>query len=136
MAQERCLFLLSKNMKQNKIIIVDDDPSILEVLTLVLEESDYEVIALDSGEKVREIVNRDKPDLMLLDLWIPGVNGPQILTQLKNDSTTKNVPIILISAATEIKETAEQYHADAYLPKPFNIDELESTITQFLPKAL
>jgi CheY-like chemotaxis protein len=115
-----------------RVLVVDDDASILEVLKIVLEENNYTVIALDNGLEVEDAIIKNKPHVMLLDLWIPGMDGKQILKVIKNNPKTTHLPVIVMSASNGLAETAEEIKADGFLAKPFNIEDLEKTITRFL----
>lgn len=119
-------------MKGKTVLVVDDDASILEVLKIVLEENNYSVVALDNGLDVEEVIKTHKPHIMLLDLWIPGMDGKQILKLVKENPETSHVPVIVMSASNGLSDTAEEIKADGFLAKPFNIDDLENTITRFL----
>ncbi|HEX8923197.1 MAG TPA: response regulator transcription factor, partial [Patescibacteria group bacterium] len=108
----------------NKILIIDDDQGILEVVKIILTDSGYEVFAIDDGENVMERVIKMNPDLILLDLWMPGISGKEVCLTLKSHSETKDVPIIMLSASVNTKEVAEECKADGSLSKPFEMDEL------------
>jgi CheY-like chemotaxis protein len=111
-----------------KVLICDDDEGIIDVATIVLQEKGYSVISLTQAEAIYELVAEHNPDIILLDLWMPDLGGDEITKKLKSDSSTKHIPIILFSASKSTEETAKQLGADAFLCKPFDIDELEEMI--------
>ena len=116
---------------KKKILIADDDPGILDVLTLLLEEDGYEVETTDDGATIGEFQN-GYPDLMLLDIWLSGWNGRDICRALKIREDTKHLPIILISANNETEKIAQEAGADDFLAKPFNLDEVLEKIERLL----
>ena len=117
-------------MKQKTIFVVDDDPGILEVITIILSERGYEVVAFSDGTKVFEAVKKQKPDLIFLDIWISGSDGRDITKKLKSDPTTKKIPIIIISALNETEKIAKEVGADAFLEKPFDIEKLSLLVAK------
>ena len=108
---------------KKRILIADDDPAIVDSLTVILEEFGYDVNSTGDGRQVYRIKN-DLPDLLLLDIWMSGIDGRQICNDLKRENVTKGVPIILISAGRDIKKSANESGADDYLEKPFTMDDL------------
>ncbi len=115
-----------------KILVCDDDQSILEVIRIILEEKGYEVIVFDNCDNIYKRIARLKPDLIFLDLWMPGISGEEVAVNLKKDPKTKKIPIVILSANNETKNIAKKIKADEYLCKPFNIDDLEKTIKRFI----
>jgi CheY-like chemotaxis protein len=114
-----------------KILVADDDPSILEAIELMLELENYEVETTVDGEVIYKM-EKDYPDLLLLDIWMSGQDGREICKYLKKDPHTKNIPIILISASKDIKKSAEESGADDFLAKPFEMDELLGKVDKLL----
>ncbi|HZS77097.1 MAG TPA: response regulator [Ktedonobacteraceae bacterium] len=118
-------------MDKKKILIVDDDPAILDFLTLFLEDVGYEVATASNGNVIRDFPN-GMPDLLLLDLWLSGWSGRDICISLKSQEATRHLPIILISANNETEKIAHEAGADDFLAKPFNLDEVQEKIENFL----
>jgi len=117
------------DVEHKKIFIVDDDPSILEVMTIVLEEKGYDVSSISSGPQFFELLKKEPhPDLIFLDLWISGSEGTEITKQLKADKKTKNIPIVIVSALNDLESIAENAGADGFLEKPFEIENLLSIV--------
>ncbi len=108
---------------KKRILIADDDHAIVDSLTVILEEFGYDVKSTDDGRKVYRIKN-DLPDLLLLDIWMSGIDGRQICADLKKENVTKNVPVILISAGRDIQKSAQESGADDFLEKPFTMEDL------------
>ena len=100
--------------------MVDDEPLNVLLLTKILEIRDYTVISADSGTEALQIMRQIKPDLVLLDLLMPGINGFKVLDQIKNSNDLKNVPVIIISAIDDYKskEKATALGVVAYITKP------------------
>lgn len=117
---------------QKTVLICDDDEGIIDVSTIVLEEKGYYVISLTHAEGIYDIIAKEKPDIILLDLWMPEVGGDEITKKLKTDPKTSHIPIILFSASKNTEETAKKLGANAFLSKPFDIQELEDTIGKHL----
>ena len=115
-------------MKGKTILICDDDESILEVLTLVLRSQGFAVVAEMNSLNIFNLIADGQPDLVLVDLWMPALNGGEVIRYLKNNPATKNLPVILISASLDAKEIALQAGADAFIAKPFQLDELLNVI--------
>lgn len=115
-------------MKNKKtILIADDDEGIVDALTLMLEDEGYSV-QVTYGTHTLSSVKKNKPDLILLDLWMAGINGQTICTQLKSNFATKHIPVIIISANKDIESVATTCNADDYLSKPFEMNDLLSKI--------
>lgn len=117
---------------RKKILIADDDPAILEILTLYLEEVGYEVETTDDGLALRSL-EQNLPDLLLLDIWMSGWHGRDICRYLKSQETTKSLPIILFSANRETQQIAKEAGADDFITKPFDLTELLTKIERHLP---
>ena len=108
-------------MPQKKILIVDDEPDVVEVLKIRFQSEGYDVISEDDGVRGLNLARKEKPDLIILDVMLPNLDGYQICRMLKFDNTYKNIPIIMFTAraGTEDKAKAEKAGADAYIVKPF-----------------
>jgi len=115
-----------------KILIVDDTKSIVAALKNLLR--DYETIVAYDGEQGLELARSEKPDLILLDLMLPKVNGYEVCGLLKFDEQYKQIPIILLTSRVgeEIQSEAKRAGADAYLNKPFDNTVLMATIEKLL----
>lgn len=109
--------------KAKKILIADDDPAIVDALQFMLEETGYEVITTLSGEAVPKMFEQ-KPDLLLLDIWMSGQDGREICRKLKSQASTGKIPIMMISANKDTEEIAKVSGANDFLSKPFEMDEL------------
>jgi len=115
-----------------RILVVDDEPDILEFLQVILEEEGYAVVTSDKGEFLEQLHNGGLPHLILLDVLLSGKDGREIVKYLKNQQETKHIPVIMISAHPSAEETARQAGADDFLAKPFNIDALLAKIAHHL----
>lgn len=123
-------------MKKKHILIVDDDPDILNVITDTLRlNKNYEITSFMSGKDVLNYINTHPghlPDLFVLDIWLPDIDGDELAQLLRRNEATRNSPIILISAVLDAKTVAEEVGADDYLSKPFLIEELEYKVNQLI----
>lgn len=106
-----------------KIMIADDDSGILDAMSQMLEGVGYEVVVSVDGESIEKI-HDNLPDLLLLDIWMSGLNGRDICKKLKNQELTKHIPIIMVSANKDTKGIAKEAGANDFLAKPFEMDEL------------
>lgn len=114
------------------ILVVDDEPGIRHVVHLALSHLGYEVVEASNGEQAESIVARTQPDLILLDLRLPDMNGTQCATTLRR--LTK-VPIIILSASAEIERTSDNPDINGFLSKPFKLDQLTSLVRNYLTGA-
>lgn len=118
-------------MKRNKICIVDDEPMILRFVSANLKSIGYEVSTLKSGEEFFEKFDLISPDLILLDIMMPGQDGFDVLEKLRKFS---NVPVIMLTARSNPKDKVQGLNvgADDYLTKPFSLDELFARVNAVL----
>ena len=118
----------------NTVMIVEDSKTDTELLTLYLQKEGLSVVTVSSGEDAKARLQSYKPDLIVLDVILPGLSGFQICRQLKSNSETKGIPIVLCSTRkTEVdKQWGKMGGADAYLTKPINRDKLIETIRRFI----
>jgi two-component system phosphate regulon response regulator PhoB len=118
-----------------KILVIEDDKDIRDTIVYILQEEKYEVIASENS-KILKSINDYKPDLVLLDNWLTDwksdANGQQLSKELKSDPATSHIPVIIISAVSNIKEIAEAGLADGYLRKPFDLQELIQIVKHHL----
>lgn len=119
-----------------KILVVDDIPRNVRILRDRLVKEGYQVIEAGNGEEALEKVNRESPDLILLDIIMPNMDGYQVLEHLKADETTRHIPVIVISAVDQIESAAKciELGAEEYLFKPFNSVILKARVRACLEK--
>ncbi|MBL4676994.1 MAG: response regulator [Mucilaginibacter sp.] len=120
-----------------KILVIEDDRDIRESVTYVLESDGYEVTASDNSRILKSLPDI-APDLILLDNWLTDwasdASGQQISKELKSDPKTSHIPIIILSAVNNVAEIAEAGLADAYIKKPFDVDELLAMVKKYTEK--
>ena len=104
-------------------MIADDDPGIVDAVGMMLEFEGYNVSSTMNGATVLDIES-ELPDLFLLDIWMSGHDGRDICRELKKKARTKNIPVIMISAGTDLAKSAKDAGADDFLEKPFNMMDL------------
>ena len=115
-----------------KILVVDDDEVIQEVLSQFLKKEGFEVILASSGEEALELADRENPQLILLDMVMPGIGGILTCKKLKSQKSTQITPIIVVSALEESWEQAIEAGADEFVHKPVNFMELRIRIRSML----
>jgi len=114
----------AQNLDPSPILVVEDDPALREMLTMVLEEEGYTIIQAANGQEALEQVQFVTPALILLDLMMPVMDGWQFLEFIREKAELQKLPVLLLSANREVALTAEQSQVKAYLPKPFDLDRL------------
>lgn len=119
-----------------KILLVDDEPDILTVTVTRLEASGYEVLIAKDGEEALELLDKIKPDLILLDLLLPKMQGDELCKKLKSDIKFKHIPIILFTASIiRVPAKVEEIGADDYITKPFESDNLLYKIKKLIERS-
>ena len=121
--------------RAKKILVVDDDEGILEGFQALLENEKYIVITASSGQSFKTLIKSDQPDLILLDVLLSGEDGRDICRELKSNEATKTIPIIMISAHPKAEKTTKEAGADAYLAKPFEMDDLLTLIRKYIKRS-
>lgn len=114
----------------NTIIVADDDPAILDAISMMLEISGYKVEAVSDGNVI-ERMGKVKPQLVLLDVLMSGVDGRDICRELKS-SSMKDIPVILFSASHDMVKSVYSVGANDFIAKPFNIDELLTKVEKHM----
>jgi DNA-binding response OmpR family regulator len=123
-------------MAKLKIMVVDDEPDIVKLVKISLEMANYDVIEAFSGIEALEKTKEGLPDLFLLDIMMPDMNGYEVCEKLKADDSTKNIPVVMLTAKGQ-KGDAEQglkVGAEDYIIKPFDPYELGEQIAEILNK--
>ena len=120
--------------KAYTILIIEDEPDISELIEYRLTQSGYSIIVSDNGEKGIEVTRKNSPDLILLDLMLPGINGIDVCRILKNDKGTSDVSIIMLTALGQEEDIVKglETGADDYVTKPFSFPVLEARIQSVL----
>ncbi len=117
------------------ILAVDDDEKALRIIEALLTPHGYQVIPAHDGQEALTTMTSTKPDLVLMDVFMPKMDGYTTLGVIKNDAATKEVPVVMVTAADQElnKKLAEQLGAAGYITKPFKSPELLDTIDRLLP---
>ena len=120
--------------EKKRILVVDDELDMLMVIKLRLEASGYEVVTATDGLEGLNTARRVKPDLIVLDVMLPKMNGYKVSRFLKYDEEYKHIPIIMLTALAgeEDRSTGIETGANAYITKPFETQELVDTVRRFL----
>lgn len=109
--------------------MVDDEPKVLRFIEIDLKIRGFEVITATSGEKALDLLRATRPDIMLLDIIMPGIDGFQVLKELR---TFTDLPVIVFSASPGNYEKALRLGANGFVPKPFNADEMVKGIKKLV----
>ncbi|MCS6905630.1 MAG: response regulator [Bacteroidia bacterium] len=122
------------NCGEYKILIVDDNPTNLQVLRAALHSEGYQVLAANTGERALQIAQNGQPHLILLDINMPGINGFEVCKELKNNPTTQNIPVIFISALDDAQSKVQGFEMGGvdYVTKPFNKEEVFARVRTHL----
>lgn len=122
------------NVYESRILIVDDIEENLKVLTETLTQNGFKPLQAKSGARAVEIAAKALPDLILLDIKMPGMDGFQTIAQLKSDAQTRDIPVIFISALSDIEDKVRGFQAGAvdYVSKPFREEEVLARVTTHL----
>ena len=115
-----------------KILIVDDDHDILNMLKDLLEHEGYEVIALDYTDSIINNIMKYNPDLVMLDFLLAGVNGGELCHEIKINSKTSWLPVIMLSAFPRVLDSLGNYGSDAFIAKPFDIEVVLKKVKECL----
>jgi two-component system phosphate regulon response regulator PhoB len=117
-----------------KIMVIEDDTDIRETIVYALEDANYEVVSSEDA-RILKLIHHHKPDLILLDNWLSDwksdANGEQLSKQLKSNPSTSHIPVIIVSAVSNIKDVAEAGLADDFLRKPFDLTELIDMVAKY-----
>jgi CheY-like chemotaxis protein len=120
--------------EKKKVLIVDDDPHVMEVLSNLLQQANYEVIEATYSLPALFSAARSVPDLMLVDIRMPIMNGLELIEQFKSFEETRNVPIVAITGldTQEMRNAASKLGCVGFIPKPFDAKEFPGKIAAFL----
>ncbi|MGW8223439.1 MAG: response regulator [Syntrophobacteria bacterium] len=125
-------------MSKKYVLIVDDDPDLVETVCMMLEDKGYEVGKAYDGVEGEEAIKDRQPDLLVLDVMMPRKDGYQLCAELKADSATKDIPVILLTAVGEAVPTTSYTHAqgmsteaEEYIPKPVDSKTLVEAVDSF-----
>jgi len=117
---------------KKKILIYDDDEEILFLCKAILSTEDFEVETLSHCEKILSDIQSIKPHLILMDLWIPEIGGEKAIEIMKQNESTKQIPVLLFSANADIKDISKKVNANGYVAKPFAVSTFIETIQKHM----
>jgi two-component system alkaline phosphatase synthesis response regulator PhoP len=125
---------MSDEGPNNKVMVAEDDPAIVELLADELRDNGFQPLVLRRGGNVVKTVKDEKPGVVILDLALPDRDGTHILRDLKDDWDAKKIPVIIISAYTGRLDHAGREKAEAVFPKPFDLDALMASVRTAINK--
>lgn len=117
-----------------RVLVIDDSPTIVAVLGKMLRQNGYEVISAGDAESGVALARKELPDLIFLDIVLPGMNGFAALRQLRRDATLQRTPVVMISGNMQATEQyyAQRIGADDFMKKPFDVEQLAARVCQLL----
>lgn len=113
------------------ILVIDDNESVLNALALILEHDGFKVTAAENGREALDLLDEIEPDLILLDLWMPEIDGWQFLIRLRQDGRFGEVPIVVMTA--DSRDIEAGLRVDGFLRKPLDLDLLLESVKRHLP---
>ena len=114
-----------------KILLVDDEPDIRLIERIILEKNGYEVMEVESGEECLEKLKTERPDIILLDVMMPGINGWETAKQIKENQNTKDIPVIMVTVRGSEEDMTKSFQyggSDGHVSKPIIKEKLLNTI--------
>jgi len=121
---------VSDVLRPRRVLVVDDDEQLRYVLRETMSEDGYEVEAASNGREALAIIERWPPDLIVLDLMMPVMDGESFRQEQRRLGLAEQVPLIVLSASREMRSAAERVGAAASVPKPFDLDDLLETVNR------
>jgi len=123
--------------QKKKILVVDDEKDLTALVSLHMKMAGYEVLSASNGEKALVVARQEKPDLIILDLMLPKIDGWEVCRRLRQDPEIKNVPVIMLTARAETEDKLKGFEAgaDDYVTKPFSPRELIARVKRVLARA-
>lgn len=115
-----------------RVLVVDDDEDMQALLQTVLEGQEYEVVTAEDGLVALQELEKEAPDLIVLDLMMPRMDGYAFAEELRKRGLQATIPVIVLSADTNAKQNANQLGADSYMAKPFDVRDLLGEISHFM----
>jgi len=118
-----------------RVVCIEDEPEMIDLVRLILGRKGFEVIGANGGVEGLEAVRREKPDLVLLDLMMPDMDGWEVYQQIKADETLRHIPIVVVTAKAQSIDKVLGLHiakVDDYITKPFGPQELLESIAKIL----
>lgn len=121
-------------MTEHRVLVVDDSPTVLYKTSLMLTEGGYEVVKATDGQQALELARQEQPNLILLDVILPKLNGYQVCRKLKSSSETAHIPVVMVTSKTKDSDRhwGIEQGADSYITKPFEADDLLDVIDDLL----
>ncbi len=116
----------------SSILVYDDEESILEVIKIILEDNGFDVFVSVNSENILTDIETYSPGLILIDIWMKGQNGDEIVKQLKSSAKNRSIPVILISALNEGEKLAKAAGADGFMKKPFDMEDLLVRVKEYI----
>jgi CheY-like chemotaxis protein len=123
--------------RKTTILVVDDEPDIVRIVTRIMESCDYEVVTAQDGFEALSAAQESKPDVIILDLNLPGMNGFEVCHRLRTTEATRAIPIVMMTAAYVSIDDARRGHtsgADEYVVKPFLREVLIHNVQRLLSR--
>jgi two-component system, chemotaxis family, chemotaxis protein CheY len=121
----------SERATDRLVLVVDDDPDILQTLALCLSTEGYRVLMAANGQEALEVLGRDRPDCILLDLMMPVMDGWQFVSEIETRGL-RRMPLLILSADRAVQQHSVKLRAEAYLAKPFDLDELLGKVSHLI----
>ena len=125
-------------MSNGKVVVcIEDEPEMIDLVKLILSRKGYQVVGAMGGREGLESIQKEKPDLVLLDLMMPEMDGWEVYQKMKADDTTKNIPVIVVTAKAQSIDKVLGLHiakVDDYITKPFGPQELLESVEQVLAR--
>ena len=121
-------------MAKQKILIVEDEESLLKLESILLTSKGYDVRGFSNGQQALDAIQEERPDLVLLDIMLPEIDGFEVCQRIKDNPETKDIPVIMLTAKKSREDMArgEKVGADWYITKPFKSAMVIETIQRFL----
>jgi DNA-binding response OmpR family regulator len=119
-----------------KVLVIDDEPEMLNLVKFTLERGGFEVSTCDNGRSAWDAINASKPDLLVLDVMLPGIDGYSLQIKISQDEATKDMPIIVLTALEPSKTLFQKFpQVVGFMTKPFKTEELLEAVQSALSKS-
>ena len=119
-----------------KVLVVDDEPEMLNLIRFTLQQGGYDIVTCDTGRHAWNAIIDNKPDLLLLDVMLPGIDGYSLQIKISQDEATKNIPIIVLTALEPSRTLFKKFEqVKGFMTKPFKTDDLLGEVEKVIGKS-